>query len=941
MAAFPMTYTARATLEIGSGSVGAGRAVTTTTASNQVRTAPRLPTPLAEAPAPELSSSDKQRKLLSALCPKGGGGGSDRSLPRGPDKPARERKRNKRKKKAADAETLLPQNVDGKVAMGSETKNAESQKVTLLKRQKLPDQKSKLDNSKKPSKALPTSAQDELHQSTSPLPALQPPNPQNKTNAKKLNECKKCCSKEVTFNSAHQDKNRASTETLPVKTDSNKTEDISGSLPFNSLFPNYYSTNNSFLKSCVANTAANTTALAAEIPKQTNKKTSGSLTQREPKEMAITIDSSPKNQQSVNKTTATNPRTKNSNSSGSTQNTKLKPPNKKKEVPSTSRQSKPANQKNTVNKSTSNNPNQTTEPNEPCKSKEIDVVVNMPFNTLFPNYYNNLYLNSTISNDHGNQVAAPSTSHKKNCSEATAPKIKLPPYNYNTVNYNYPESKTEELTKGPPEILFQRGTAKSRKPSQNNNFLKQYYTNNAYKTNPIIFAQNNDESYIYAVDAFGEGSTYSSYDRSRQRNNNNSEIDNTKTFKRYPGKSKDEDIKLENRSPVRNVKPMTIAKLVDAPTYDESSVTDKRVIDNSNGRHCKRKSGTSDSAIITNTCVDNEQQIKDTVSAVSTREKNKLGVKSKDSVPSKKVKPARKDKKKVVDTKEKVAPKKVELDVPKDIIEDLPKTERKEEEIQATAQISKIEHSNEDISKPIEMKPAKKLNKMIVVDDDGSIELVEMTQTPQASTSNSQTSNVNYFAEQERFFQALESSEPNANICDSNEQSSNCDKVPDPNESSNDCTETHSMPLVEDKDTDEIQIETIDTDLGVQSNALSLIDVNKGTAPESAYKEQYILAELSNNAYVFLTVPKRRIDNTENAHLTQKIREITSGDTEVSKADKKKRNKAKKGESRLENAAANISTDKTILRKLLFEKLLRDGVTEHRLKASGASKKVF
>ncbi|XP_049879299.1 nucleolar protein dao-5-like isoform X1 [Pectinophora gossypiella] len=37
--AFPMTYTARATLEIGSGSVSSGRAVTTTTASNQVDSA--------------------------------------------------------------------------------------------------------------------------------------------------------------------------------------------------------------------------------------------------------------------------------------------------------------------------------------------------------------------------------------------------------------------------------------------------------------------------------------------------------------------------------------------------------------------------------------------------------------------------------------------------------------------------------------------------------------------------------------------------------------------------------------------------------------------------------------------------------------------------------------------------------------------------------------
>lgn len=39
---FPMTYTARATLEIGSGSVCSGRAVTTTTPSNQVRTPPQL-----------------------------------------------------------------------------------------------------------------------------------------------------------------------------------------------------------------------------------------------------------------------------------------------------------------------------------------------------------------------------------------------------------------------------------------------------------------------------------------------------------------------------------------------------------------------------------------------------------------------------------------------------------------------------------------------------------------------------------------------------------------------------------------------------------------------------------------------------------------------------------------------------------------------------------
>nr|XP_049699248.1 uncharacterized protein LOC110370848 [Helicoverpa armigera] len=76
---FPMTYTARATLEIGSGSVCSGRAVTTTTASNQVRTPP------SHRPGP-------QAMLLNALRPRPSGGGqSDDSLttnattkPRGP-----------------------------------------------------------------------------------------------------------------------------------------------------------------------------------------------------------------------------------------------------------------------------------------------------------------------------------------------------------------------------------------------------------------------------------------------------------------------------------------------------------------------------------------------------------------------------------------------------------------------------------------------------------------------------------------------------------------------------------------------------------------------------------------------------------------------------------------------------------------------------------------
>ncbi|XP_047511010.1 nucleolar protein dao-5-like isoform X2 [Pieris napi] len=74
---FPMTYTARATLEIGSGSVGTGRAVTTTTASNQVRTTtPRsnrdLPTagpPQRRLDTPALYDPYAgQNKLMKALC---------------------------------------------------------------------------------------------------------------------------------------------------------------------------------------------------------------------------------------------------------------------------------------------------------------------------------------------------------------------------------------------------------------------------------------------------------------------------------------------------------------------------------------------------------------------------------------------------------------------------------------------------------------------------------------------------------------------------------------------------------------------------------------------------------------------------------------------------------------------------------------------------------
>ncbi|XP_028172891.1 LOW QUALITY PROTEIN: uncharacterized protein LOC114361878 [Ostrinia furnacalis] len=71
---FPMTYTARATLEIGSGSVCSGRAVTTTTASNQVRTPrPARPAP-PPAPARHTDANPKpnpdQKRLMNALNPK-------------------------------------------------------------------------------------------------------------------------------------------------------------------------------------------------------------------------------------------------------------------------------------------------------------------------------------------------------------------------------------------------------------------------------------------------------------------------------------------------------------------------------------------------------------------------------------------------------------------------------------------------------------------------------------------------------------------------------------------------------------------------------------------------------------------------------------------------------------------------------------------------------
>lgn len=67
---FPMTYTARATLEIGSGAVCSGRAVTTTTASNQVRTTTTSATTPAITSAWQVPDSDPQMKLMNALSPR-------------------------------------------------------------------------------------------------------------------------------------------------------------------------------------------------------------------------------------------------------------------------------------------------------------------------------------------------------------------------------------------------------------------------------------------------------------------------------------------------------------------------------------------------------------------------------------------------------------------------------------------------------------------------------------------------------------------------------------------------------------------------------------------------------------------------------------------------------------------------------------------------------
>ncbi|VVC92613.1 unnamed protein product [Leptidea sinapis] len=75
-AMFPMTYTARASLEIGSGSVGSGRAVTTTTASNQVRTTTlQTPTTHDSRPTTTETTTGGQAKLMKSFkqCKDSGG----------------------------------------------------------------------------------------------------------------------------------------------------------------------------------------------------------------------------------------------------------------------------------------------------------------------------------------------------------------------------------------------------------------------------------------------------------------------------------------------------------------------------------------------------------------------------------------------------------------------------------------------------------------------------------------------------------------------------------------------------------------------------------------------------------------------------------------------------------------------------------------------------
>ncbi|KOB73904.1 Uncharacterized protein OBRU01_08217 [Operophtera brumata] len=88
----PMTYTARATLEIGSGSVCSGRAVTTTTASNQVRTLahppPRHGPSRARARAHSLTHGPPERLYQRLYDPTrnthGGGMAKQGKRPRGP-----------------------------------------------------------------------------------------------------------------------------------------------------------------------------------------------------------------------------------------------------------------------------------------------------------------------------------------------------------------------------------------------------------------------------------------------------------------------------------------------------------------------------------------------------------------------------------------------------------------------------------------------------------------------------------------------------------------------------------------------------------------------------------------------------------------------------------------------------------------------------------------
>lgn len=965
-AAFPMTYTARATLEIGSGSVGAGRAVTTTTASNQVRTVSHaVATPSLIAQTPDLHCTRTQMKLLRALCPKGRGGGTDRSLPRGPDEPLRDKKRKKKKKVAADLPFSSPVTVVPKIVDKEHpSQSIGSKKITILKRA-CSDQQKQVDGRKLPNK-LASSL--EAVEPESKVLLSQPPlpqRPQKKNRVKKLNEATMLPLPGDASASRHKVLPKSGSSRSPQrKTPSNETVDVAGALPFSTLFPSYYNTNNPYLKSCLVNMATAHVS-TTEVQNLSDQMYTSPPNVQEPKTNIAVSETSnnAKKKEAPLASVITNraPTEIKNAKTTSKKSDELSRVPKKKTVKNTAPNPSACNP-------TLQNNSQSKTLDHKRKTKE-DYVCSVPFQSLFPNYYNNYYLNSVSSNPNEDNVQ-PNRSDRNEHSPN--------PLHMNSL-YNYQDiPQTDGPTHGPPEALFPKGTPKSKKPNQNNNnFLRQYYTNNAYKANPIICSQNNDESSSYIVEPFREGPTYSSHGRNRERNNNNVVVNKSKPVKGNSGKSKCEtnpNISKpdeQNRSPVRNVRPMTIAKRVTATvTTANAGVTIKRAIDKNNDGHSKRRTGTSDNSITDNfdKCIDNTHM--KTKYCETTSKLNKDNAKLKENLATSREKQSTQKEKKKLDSKEKVVDKDVqfhvtkdeikdekivdkdvELHVTKDEIEDSTKTDvqgnvmktdckeyRTEYSQKMSNNQSEISKSNdEDDVRPIQIKQAKKQKKMLVVGDDGSIELVDMTQSTPKQRFDKHSSNLDYFTEQEKFFQSLESSEPNENFCDSNERSSNCDKVEITNVSSNDVAKTHSKPYQE---TDEIQVENIDT----QSSALSFIDMNNGKTTGSGYTEHYIVAELSNNAYVFLTAPNSLLSNLQSTSLTQKLREITSGDAEVSKPDKKskkKRNKSKKEDSRVENPAANLSSDKAVLRKLLFEKLLRDGVTENRLMSSGASKKVF